>query len=168
MVLPPHSCWSSQLMCSILSFQYLSHPQHTEFIFHSVDLFFSIEWFCGFLEYWRPGVHKIFKAAILIHPIATTLIVTMLNIVGDGTQKILHVLLGLFRVALTPEQLCKEHLWGKRGGGGKCGSWGGSLLLPWFPPPPPVPAPLAPGSAASYVVRQVFVICIFQQQVMIE
>ena len=81
-----------------------------EFIFHSVDPFFSIEWFYCFLEYWRPGVHKIFEAAILIHPNATTLIVTALNVVGDGTQKILHVLLGLFRVALTPEQLCEEHL----------------------------------------------------------
>jgi hypothetical protein len=38
-----------------------------------------------------------------------------LNIVGNSTQKILHVFLRLFRVTLTPEQLCKEHLWSERG-----------------------------------------------------
>jgi hypothetical protein len=72
-------------MCSIFSFQYLSQPQHTEFIFHGVDPFFSIKWFCRFLEYRRPGVHKILEVAILIHPIATTLVVTVLNIVGNST-----------------------------------------------------------------------------------
>jgi hypothetical protein len=115
MVLLPHSRWPLQLMCNIFGLQYLSQPQHTEFIFHSVDLFFSIEWFYCFLEYWRPGVHKILEVVVLIHPIATTLIVTALNIVGNGTQKILHVLLKLFSVALTPEQLCKEHLWSEQG-----------------------------------------------------
>jgi hypothetical protein len=76
---------------------------------------FSVKWFSGLLEYWWPGVHKILEAAVLIHSIATTLIVTALNIIGNGTQKILHVLLRLLRVALTPEQLCKEYLWSERG-----------------------------------------------------
>jgi hypothetical protein len=85
MVLPPHSRWPLQLMCSIFGLQYLSQPQHTEFVFHGVDPFFSIKWFYCFLEYWRSGVHKILKVVVLIHPIATTLIVTALNIVGNGT-----------------------------------------------------------------------------------
>jgi hypothetical protein len=52
------------------------------------------------------------------------------------------------------------------GGGGNCGS--GSWWLTLFAPPPPAPALLPPVSAASYVARRVFAICIFQQQVIIE
>jgi hypothetical protein len=54
------------------------------------------------------------------------------------------------------------------GGGGRCGSWQGSLLLTLFPPLPPALAPLPPIWAASYVVRWVFDIYIVQQQVIIE
>jgi hypothetical protein len=42
-------------------------------------------------------------------------VVTTLNIIGNSTQKILHVFLGLFRITLTSEKLCKEHLWSERG-----------------------------------------------------
>jgi hypothetical protein len=40
-----------------------------------------------------PGVHEILEVAVLVHPIATTLVVTTLNIVANGTQEIFHVLL---------------------------------------------------------------------------
>jgi hypothetical protein len=146
-------------MCSIFGFQYLSQPQQTEFVFHGVDPFFSIKWLCCFLEYWWSGVHEILEAAILIRPIATTLVVTALNIIGNCMQKIFYVLLGLFRITLTPEKLCEEHLCNERG---KCGSWCCSLLLTLFPPLPLAPAPLPPVSTASYMVQGVFAICIFQ------
>jgi hypothetical protein len=54
------------------------------------------------------------------------------------------------------------------GGGDKCGSGCGSLWLMLFSPLPPALAPFPPVSVASYVARRVFVICIFQQQVMIK
>jgi hypothetical protein len=54
------------------------------------------------------------------------------------------------------------------GGGGKCGSGCGPWWLTLFAPLPPAPAPLPPVSAASYVARRVFAICIFQQQAIIE
>jgi hypothetical protein len=85
MMRPPHSRWSLQLMCSIFGFQFLSQPQHTEFVFYGVDPFFSIKWLYCFLEYWWSGVHEILEAVVLICPIATTLIVSALDIVGNGT-----------------------------------------------------------------------------------
>jgi hypothetical protein len=102
-------------MCSIFYLQYLSQPQHTELVFHGVDSFFSVKWLCCFLEYWWSGVHEILEAAVLIRPIATTLFVSALDIVGNGTQKIFHVFLRLLGIALTSEKLCIEHLCSERG-----------------------------------------------------
>jgi hypothetical protein len=85
-----------------------------ELIFHSVDTFFSVKWLGCFLENWWPGVHEILEIVVLIHPIATTLVVTTLNIVGNGTQKIFHVLLRLFDIALTSKKLRKEYLCSER------------------------------------------------------
>jgi hypothetical protein len=66
------------------------------------------------LENWWSSVHEILEVAVLIHPIATTLVVTTLNIVGNGTQKICHVLLTLLGIALTSKKLCKEYLCNER------------------------------------------------------
>jgi hypothetical protein len=86
-----------------------------ELVFHGVDPFFSVKWVCCFLEYWWSGVHEILEAVVLIRPIATTLIVSALDIVGNGTQKIFHVFLRLLGIVLTSEKLCKEHLCSEQG-----------------------------------------------------
>jgi hypothetical protein len=71
-------------MCSIFYLQYLSQPQHTELVFHGVDPFFSVKWLYCFLEYWWSSVHEILEDVVQIRPIATTLIVFALDIVGNG------------------------------------------------------------------------------------
>jgi hypothetical protein len=101
-------------MCSIFYLQNFGQPQHAELIFHGVDPFFRVKWLCCFLENRWPGIHEVLEVAILVHPMATTLIITSLNIFGDGTQKIFHDLLRLFGIALASKKLREEHLYSER------------------------------------------------------
>jgi hypothetical protein len=45
---------------------------------------------------------------------ATTLIITSLNIFGDGTQKIFHILLRLLGIVLASKELREEYLCSER------------------------------------------------------
>jgi hypothetical protein len=50
----------------------------------------------------------------MVYPIATTLVVTALNVIRDDTQKILHVSLRVFRIPLTSQKLREEQFRRKR------------------------------------------------------
>jgi hypothetical protein len=54
---------------------------------------------------------------------ATTLIITSLNIFGDGTQKIFHILLRLLGIALASKELCEEYLCSERWRRGQLWLW---------------------------------------------
>jgi hypothetical protein len=97
-------------MCSIFYLQNFGQPQHAELIFHGVDPFFHVKWLCCFLENRWPSIYEVLEVAVLVHPMATTLIITSLSIFGDGTQKIFYVLLRLLNIALAPKKLREEYL----------------------------------------------------------
>jgi hypothetical protein len=54
---------------------------------------------------------------------ATTLIITPLNIFGNGTQKIFHVLLRLLSITLASQKLREEYLYSERWRRGQLWLW---------------------------------------------
>jgi hypothetical protein len=108
-VLPPHSCRTLKLMSCILSLQHFSHPQDTELIFHSVNPFFCIQGFCGFLEDRWTGIHEILETAVLVCFVSTK-VYPSTGVICDTAQRSFHILLHALHVALASKKLCEKLL----------------------------------------------------------
>jgi hypothetical protein len=106
-VLPPHSCQTLKLMSCILGFQHFSHPQDTELVFHSVNPFFCIQGFCGFLEDRWMGVHEILETAILVSFVPTRVYPPM-GVICNTAQCSFYILLHALYVALASKKLCEK------------------------------------------------------------